>query len=365
MSPFASPSPFMSNRRPEPSPPLTHERGGAQEWHPPFARNGGATGTPPLPSFTREQDTRTRDKPPPPLPFARKEEAQERGADTGRLRPPSLLPPLPCLVYTRTGHATRDGVGKARALSPPFLPGTRAPCQRQRRGPPWFARRGDVRTRGRRRGENERPPHPLRAPPRLYAGAVRERGGALQPGVAPPSPWVRAHERRANRGARQSKTRRGGGGGGRPLSPGLAHKGETRRSGRAGHPLPPGSRTKANRERAATRTRPPFPWARTLGRKREGVAAQDPPPLPGSRARAKPRRGGRAGHPPSGFARQGQNAKGWPRETTTLFPGFAHQGKTPRGQPRPPGFTPGQKREQAATRRPSPLPQVRPQRRNV
>ncbi|KAI9431458.1 hypothetical protein H4582DRAFT_2005596 [Lactarius indigo] len=273
MSPFASPSPFMSNRRPKPSPPLTHERGGAQEWHPPFARNGGATGTPPLPLFTCEQDTRMRDKPPPPLPFARKEEAQERG------------------------HATRDGVGKARAL-PPLLAG-------DPRALPEAAPRPPLVCAQRRR-------------------AVRERGGALQPGVAPLS--LGSCARADGRTGERARAKREGGGRGRetPL-PRARAQGRDAKEWPRGAPPSPG----------CGRTGPPPPFrVHAPGQNREGAAVRDIP-LPGLRARAKTRRGGRAGRPPSspGGSRtppgshQDKNANRRPRGGPPL-PRSARKGET-------------------------------------
>ncbi|KAI9436001.1 hypothetical protein H4582DRAFT_1966705 [Lactarius indigo] len=257
MSPFTSPSPFMSNRRPEPSPPLTHERGGAQKWHPPFARNGGATGTPPLPSlpsFTHEQDTQMWDKPPPPppLPFVRKEGAQERG------------------------HATRDGVGQGTHTLPPFLPGTRAPCQRQCCGsPPPRLRAEATHKQGADAGVRMSAPTPF-APHPVYMQGQCANGGQKREGVAtqdpppPPSGFACTREK-LRRGGRaghppsgfacQGKNAKGWPHGTTTLFPRFAHQGKTAR----GQPRPPGSHQDKNANRRPRRGPPPSPRSARKG----------------------------------------------------------------------------------------------------
>ncbi|KAI9431888.1 hypothetical protein H4582DRAFT_2001173 [Lactarius indigo] len=336
MSPFASPSPFMSNRRPKPSPPLTHERGGAQEWHPPFARNGGATGTPPLPLFTCEQDTRMRDKPPPPLPFARKEEAQERGADMGRLCPPSLLPPpLPCLHANRARDAGRRGKG---TRTPP--PSCRGPARLARgstAAPPGLRAEATC-ERGADAGVRTSAPHTLCAPTLFVRRGSARTGRRAPTWSSPPLPGFVRTSGRANRGARQSKTRRGRAGAGDPSPPGSRTRARRKGVAARGTPFP---RVRAPRRIANGRPRrraPPSPGLARLGESAKvwPHRTHPPPPLRGSRTRAKPRRGGRAGHPPSGVCAPGPKREGVAVRDDHPLPRVRASGQNPKGAAAPP-----------------------------
>ncbi|KAH9017761.1 hypothetical protein EDB83DRAFT_2679768 [Lactarius deliciosus] len=245
----------------------------------PFARNGGATGIPPAPpSFTREQDTCTRDKPPPPQPplaFARKGgEAQELGAardrtrDAGRRGGRHAHRPFPLL----TGDPARNARGGATAPSP----GLRAEATRKR---------------GAR--ENGRAPHTLCAPPpfargqRVNGAREPERaeaaplpGGVLSLSAAPP-PFPASPQGRTRTGGHAEATPP-------PPFPGFARQGETEKRARAAVRNPPPSRGfahKGERERAATQKRPPPP-SPGFARQGEMPLGSPPPPLYALRGRA-------------------------------------------------------------------------------
>ncbi|KAH9075000.1 hypothetical protein EDB83DRAFT_2312462 [Lactarius deliciosus] len=261
-------------RRPDHRPPpLTRERGAAQEvTRHPRLRTTGTRQAPPAPFVHARTGHANARQPPPlqlPLPFARKggsgTETRRTGPDAGRRGTRHAHPPLPPL--------SRDPARKQRQRRRGGPPGLRAEAKRKR----------GVHARGR---ERARPP-PSAPRPRLDARAARERGRALQVGVCP---RVRAHGQRANRNAQKRS----------PLHDTGASE--------------PGGRARAKRERADARKRPPpFPGSRARA-KCERAAARNPLPSPaGSRAREK-------------------RERATTRKPLPLSRGFASKGETqPRG----------------------------------
>ncbi|KAH9172288.1 hypothetical protein EDB89DRAFT_2242996 [Lactarius sanguifluus] len=244
------------------------------------------------PSFTREQDTHTRDKPRhrSPRSHLRAREGRHRNE-----------------VRHGTGHTARDGAGEGTRNAPsPFLPGTARAMPEAARWPlsPGF-RAEATRKRGARGGTRTgAPPTPFAPRRHLHAGGARSNleQRPLSPGWrAGAAPEPERAERPPSRGRAQPQRgapplprfapgknahgrRRG-----TPLSRGFARKGERERPCRSNPPFPGFAPGRNGQTRMGGSAEPPC-LSRRFARtgERERAAAQKRPPLPpGSRARAK------------------------------------------------------------------------------
>ncbi|KAH9169060.1 hypothetical protein EDB89DRAFT_2199726 [Lactarius sanguifluus] len=277
-----------------PPPPLGSRAG---EGPHPFTRNGAATGIPPAPpSFTREQDTHTRDK-------SRHHSPRSRlRAREGRRRNE---------VRHGTGHTARDGAGEGTRNAPsPFLPGTARAMPEAARQPLSSGFRAEAtHKRGARGGTRTgAPPTPFAPRRHLHAGGARSNleQRPLSPGWrAGAAPEPERAERPPSRGHAQPQRGKN------------AHR---RRRGTP--PSPAGSRARANANGHAEAT-PHSPGSRQGEmEKRAQAAARNPLPLPQVRAHGGTRTGGRA-------------------KATPPFPGFARQAKRHAEVPPSPVCTPG------------------------
>ncbi|KAH9012551.1 hypothetical protein EDB85DRAFT_2222804 [Lactarius pseudohatsudake] len=160
-----------------PPPPLLTREPQEEGACPPFARNGGATGIPPI---VHMRTGHTGQAPQPPLPFARKGSAGTRcGTGQDGMGEGTRNAPSPPLTWDRARNARGDATASLPVCA-----------QRQHANEGRTGRRERARL------------HTLSAAPPFACGQ-RANGGARPPGAAPPSPRVGARGQHANRNAQK------------------------------------------------------------------------------------------------------------------------------------------------------------------